>query len=100
MRYITFLVGFVYHCISGTFAQARCLYHIFTKQTTDWLNGVTQTGGKRADQDGISYRFAYLLLPLEHVRHWVVARELHVAVEHDTLAQYGGDVDSILVTAR
>lgn len=44
-----------------------------------------------------AYRFAYLLLPLQHIGHRVVAGELHVAVEHDWLTQDGGDVDRILV---
>ena len=44
-----------------------------------------------------AYRFAYLLLPLQHIGHRVVAGELDVAVEHNWLAQDGGDVDRILV---
>ena len=44
-----------------------------------------------------AYRFAYLLLPLQYIGHRVVAGELDVAVEHNWLAQDGGDVDRILV---
>lgn len=44
----------------------------------------------------MSYRIAYLLLPLQHIRYGVVARELHVAVEHNGLTKYRGDVHGIL----
>lgn len=46
---------------------------------------------------GPSYRFAYLLLPLQHVRHRDVFGEVHLAVEHDALAQDRRDVHGILV---
>lgn len=46
---------------------------------------------------GPSYRFAYLLLPLQHVRHRDVFREVHLAVEHHALAEDRRDVHSILV---
>lgn len=46
---------------------------------------------------GPSYRFAYLLLPLQHVRHRDVFRKVHLAVEHHALAEDGRDVHSILV---
>lgn len=52
---------------------------------------------ERSRTEFAAYRFAYLLLPLQHVWHRVVAGELHVAVEHNWLAQDGGDVDRILV---
>jgi hypothetical protein len=45
----------------------------------------------------VAYRVAYLLLPLQHVGHREIAGELHMAVEHNRLAQDGGDVDRILV---
>lgn len=43
----------------------------------------------------ISYRFAHLLVPLQDIWHRMIVRELNVAVEDDTLAQYGCDVHSI-----
>lgn len=46
---------------------------------------------------GPSYRFAYLLLPLQHVRHRDVFGKVHLAVEHDALAEDRRDVNSILV---
>lgn len=46
---------------------------------------------------GPSYRFAYLLLPLQHVRHRDVFGEVHLAVEHDALAEDRRDVYSILM---
>lgn len=44
-----------------------------------------------------SYRFAYLLLPLQDVRHGDVFGEVHLAVEHDALAEDRRDVHGILV---
>lgn len=46
---------------------------------------------------GPSYRFAYLLLPLQHVRHRDVFGKVHLAVEDDALAQDRGDVHCILM---
>jgi hypothetical protein len=46
---------------------------------------------------GPSYRFAYLLLPLQHVRHRDVFGEVHLAVEHHALAEDRRDVHGILV---
>lgn len=45
----------------------------------------------------ISYRFAHLLLPLQHIRHRMIPRELHVAIEDHTLAQYRCDVRRLVV---
>jgi hypothetical protein len=52
---------------------------------------------ERSRTEFAAYRFAYLLLPLQHVWHRVVAGKFHVAVEHNWLAQDGGDMDRILV---
>lgn len=45
----------------------------------------------------IPYRFAHLLLPLQHVRHGMIARELDVAVEDDTLPENRSDVRRFMV---
>lgn len=63
-----------------------------------WSNDANQSRTyERSRTEFGAYRFAYLLLPLQHIGHRVVAGELHVAVEHDWLTQDGGDVDRILV---
>lgn len=46
---------------------------------------------------GPSYRFAYLLLPLQDVRHRDIFREVHLTVKDDALAKDRRDVHSILV---
>lgn len=66
-----------------------------TKQTTGLVRCVDREGLTMTSWGG-SYRVAYLLLPLQHVRNGVVPWKLHVAVEHDALTQYGGDVHRIL----
>lgn len=52
---------------------------------------------KRAEGEK-SYRFAYLLLPLQHVRHGVSLGELHVAIEHHRLTKNCCNMDCILKT--
>lgn len=44
----------------------------------------------------IAYRFAHLLLPLQDIGNGMVTGELHMTVEHDALAEDGGDVNGIL----
>lgn len=53
---------------------------------------------KETSERRISYRVAYLLLPLQHVGNGMVPGEFDVAVEHDRLAEDGGDVDGILLS--
>lgn len=45
----------------------------------------------------ISYRVAYLLLPLENVGHWVLTGELYVTVEDNALPEDSRDVDRVLL---
>jgi len=46
----------------------------------------------------ISYRVAYLLLPLENVGHWVLTGELYVTVEDNALPKNSRDVHRVLLT--
>lgn len=45
----------------------------------------------------ISYRVAYLLLPLENVGHWVLTGELYVTVEDNALPEDSRDVHRVLL---
>lgn len=45
----------------------------------------------------ISYRVAYLLLPLENVGHWVLTGELYVTVEDNALSEDSRDVHRVLL---
>lgn len=45
----------------------------------------------------ISYRVAYLLLPLENVGHWMLTGELYVTVEDNALPEDSRDVDRVLL---
>ena len=52
---------------------------------------------RRCEKRVDAYRFAHLLLPLQHVGHGVVAGKLHVAVEDHALAQDRRDVRRVVV---
>lgn len=51
---------------------------------------------RNGERNLLAYRFAHLLLPLQHVGNGMIAGKLDVAVEDDTLAEYCRDVRCIL----
>lgn len=65
-----------------------------------WSAPVFLTHGYREQRRyrPISYRVAYLLLPLENVGHWVLTGELYVTVEDNTLSEDSRDVHRVLLT--
>lgn len=46
----------------------------------------------------MSYRFAHLLLPLQHIRNWMITGKFDVTIEYNTFSEYGRDMYSILLT--
>lgn len=48
----------------------------------------------------LSYRFAHLLLPLQHIWYRVIARKFDMAIEDNTFAEYCGDMCCILMACN
>jgi hypothetical protein len=51
---------------------------------------------RNGERNLLAYRFAHLLLPLQHVGNGVIAWKLDMAVEDDALAENRRDVCCIL----
>lgn len=85
--------------------QARFIYFTFCEArpgtSRPLLNRNTHTKDEQRCNVRVecwpSYRFAYLLLPLQDVRHGDVFGEVHLTIEHDALSEDSCDVNSILV---